>query len=346
MFATHSAENFEVYCYASHRVSDAVTERLRKYVPHWRNVAGMTDSELAERIRKDGIDILIDLSGHTALNRLPVFAWKPAPVQVTWLGYFATTGVRAIDYLIADPLTLPPTEEAYFTENIWRLPETRLCFSDPGIDITPGVLPAQQCGTVTFCCFNDLGKINDGVIALWARVLASVAGSRLLVKAKQLQSAAMRDSLARRFRAAGVPENRLIIEGPSTRADYLAAYRRVDMALDPFPYPGGTTTVEALWMGVPVLTLNGTSFLSRQGVGLLTNAGLEDWIAANQDDYVMRAAAHAQDLGRLASLRSGLRQRVLRSPIFDAPRFAANLETALRDMWRRHCGQGASAGPS
>jgi predicted O-linked N-acetylglucosamine transferase (SPINDLY family) len=298
---------------------------------------GLSDENLAQQIREDGIDILIDLSGHTAHNRLPMFAWKPAPIQVSWLGYFATTGVTAIDYLIADPWTLPESEEANFTENIWRLPETRLCFTPPDVDMEITPLPALSNGHLTFACFNNLTKMNDTVVALWARILAAVPTSRLFLKSKQLREASVRQSVVDRFAAHGIDSERLILEGLSPRAEYLATYQRVDIALDPFPYTGGTTSVEALWMGVPVLTLAGECFLSRQGVGLLMNAGLPEWIAADADDYVARAVSHASDLQRLAALRNGLRQQVLASPVFDAQRFAHHFETALRGMWKKWC---------
>jgi FkbM family methyltransferase len=272
-----------------------------------------------------------------------MFALKPAPVQVSWLGYFATTGVAEIDYLIADPWTLPESEEINFTEKIWRLPETRLCFTVPDVVLEVAPLPAIGSGYITFACFNNLTKMNDAVVALWARVLAAVPNSRLFLKAKQLNIEAVRQSTFERFAAHGIAAERLILEGPAPRAEYLAAYQRVDIALDPFPYTGGTTTAEALWMGVPVLTLAGKSFLSRQGVGLLMNTGLSEWVAEDHDDYIARAVSHASDLQVLSLLRGGLRQQVLASPIFDAQRFAEHFEAALRGMWQAWCADNASS---
>jgi predicted O-linked N-acetylglucosamine transferase (SPINDLY family) len=268
-----------------------------------------------------------------------MFAWKPAPVQASWLGCFATTGVTAIDYLIADPWTLPESEEAYFTETIWRLPETRMCFTPPKENVEVAPLPALTKGYVTFGCFNSLFKMNNAVVALWARVLVSVPDSRLFLKAKQLGEDSVRQSIIKRFAAHGVGADRLMMEGADTREKYLATYNMVDIALDPFPYTGGTTSVEALWMGVPVLTLEGERFLSRQGVGLMMNAELPEWIASNPDDYVARAVSHAANLQALAALRKGLRQQVLASPIFDASRFAGHFENALRGMWKKWCEQ-------
>ncbi|MFI4979306.1 MAG: tetratricopeptide repeat protein, partial [Nevskiales bacterium] len=335
--ASHACGRLEFTGYHSYFLTDALTERIKACCRGWHSTMGLSDTRLAQLIRDDGIDILIDLSGHTAHNRLPMFAWKPAPVQASWLGYFATTGVAAMDYLIADPWTLPETEEVNFTEAIWRLPETRLCFTPPDTEVKVSPLPALTNGHVTFGCFNSLSKMNDAVVALWARVLHAVPQSRLFLKAKQLGEASVRQSVRQRFAAQGIGADRLTLESSSPRPDYLAAYGRVDIALDPFPYPGGATTAEALWMGVPVLTLAGERFLARQGVGLLANAGLPDWIAADADDYAARAVAHAGDLPRLAALRAGLRQQVLGSPIFDAPRFARHFEAALRGMWATWC---------
>lgn len=342
--SAHAAGRLEFHAYSNHSCADEVTERIRACCHGWHSAVRLSDEALAQQIRDDGIDILLDLSGHTAYNRLPVFAWKPAPVQVTWLGYFATTGVAAMDYLIADPWTLPETEEIHFSEKIWRLPETRLCFTPPDVDVAVAPLPALANGYITFGCFNNLTKVNDAVVALWAEVLQAVPDSRLFLKAQQLNVATARQGMVERFAACGIGADRMILEGSESRAKYLAAYQRVDIALDPFPYTGGTTSVEGLWMGVPVLTLAGESLLSRQGVGILRNAGLPDWIATGADDYVARAESYASDLQRLSALRNRLRQQVLASPIFDAPRFARNFEAALYGMWQAWCTQQIQSG--
>lgn len=335
--ASDAAARLELSAYATQGRGDALTERIKARCSGWCSAVGASDEALARRLRDDGIDILVDLSGHTAYNRLSMFAWKPAPVQVAWLGYFATTGVAAMDYLIADPWTVPEGEESEFTEKIWRLPETRLCFTPPDVAVDVSALPASTNGYVTFGCFNNLTKVNDAVVALWARVLLAVPGSRLFLKAKQLASVSVRQSVVDRFAAHGIGSQRVVLEGPTPRSDYLSAYHRVDIALDPFPFSGGTTSAESLWMGVPVLTLTGDRFVSRQGVGLLMNAGLPEWIARDADDYVARAVASAGDLRQLAVLRQELRQRVLASALFDAPRFAGHFEAALRGMWTHWC---------
>lgn len=337
--ASHAKGRLEFFAYSNHFCVDTLTERIKASCHGWQSAVGLPDENLAKQIRQDGIDILLDLSGHTAHNRLPVFAWKPAPVQATWLGYLATTGVAAMDYLIADAWTLPEPEEINFTESIWRLPETYLCFTPPDKQIDSSPLPALANGYITFGSFNNLAKMNDAVVALWARVLKSVPDSRLYLKAKQLADASVRENIIKRFAAHDVGADRLIMKHQVPRTEYLTPYQEIDIALDPFPYQGITTSVEALWMGVPVLTLAGERFLSRQGIGLLMNAGMPEWIAADLDDYVARAVMHANDLQGLAALRNRLRKQVLASPIFDAPRFAHHFEAALRGMWQEWCRQ-------
>jgi len=326
----------EFHGYSNHRENDAITQEIRAHCRGWRDVRALGDAELAAAVHGDAIDILLDLGGHTKGSRLDMFAWKPAPVQASWLGYFATTGLEAMDYLIADRFTLPPEEDGAYVERIWRLPETRLCFSDPGSDIPVGPLPMLTNGHPTFGCFNNPSKIHDGVVSLWARILHAVPDATLLLKSTLFADAQAMQHLAMRFATHGVAPDRLHFEGPSSRADYLAAYNRIDIALDPFPYTGGTTTAEALWMGVPVLTLAGDRFLARQSEGLLKNAGLADWIARDADDYLAKAVHFARDPG-LAALRRDMRAQVLASPVFDATRFAAHLAQALRGMWHQWC---------
>lgn len=326
---------FELLAYPTDSWTDELTARIKPYFFAWKPLVGLNDETAARLIHGDAVHILIDLSGHSRYNRLPVFAWKPAPVQLAWLGYFATTGVAEIDYLIADPSTLPESEEKYFTEKIWRLPETRLCFTPPAVEVEVSPLPALANGYITFGCFNNLSKMNDGVVALWSRVLAAVPASRLFLKSKQLGNASIQQQTIERFAAHGIAAERLIMEGAGSRERYFEAYHRVDIALDPFPFPGGTTTVESLWMGVPVLNLTGASFLFRQGAGFLTNTGLVRWIASSPDEYVNLAVSFANDLQALASLRGGLRQQVEVSPLMDGRRFAARFHISLREIWQR-----------
>lgn len=327
----------KLFAYSNSFENDAVTARIQDSFDKWTSITGLSDRTAYDIIVADQIDILIDLSGHTLYSRLPLFAWRPAPVQVTWLGYFATTGVAAIDYLIADPWTLPEAQEAYFTEKIFRLPETRLCFTPPDDAVACAMPPAVKNGYITFGCFNTLTKMTDAVVALWSEILRAQPDSKLMLMSHQLQEARVIDGTTERFRKHGIDRERLIIRGFAPRAEYLATYNEIDIALDPFPYCGGTTTVEALWMGVPVLTLAGEQFLARQGVGLLMNAGLADWVAKDPADYCALATAHAGDIDRLSRIRQQLRNQILASPIFDATRFAGHFETALRSIWRQHC---------
>lgn len=326
-----------LFAYPAKTGEDEVTHRLRRRFHAWRPIAGLSDEAAARLIHDDGIHVLIDLAGHTTDNRLSLFGWRPAPVQATWLGYFATTGVAEIDWLLATRIEVPESGRDRFTEAIRYLPDTRLCFTAPHADIPVGELPALRRGWLTFGCFQNLGKLGDSVLAAWARILGRLPLARLRLQCPQLGSDAERERLVRRLRDHGIDATRVSMHGAVAREAYLAAHAEVDLILDSFPYPGGTTTCEALWMGVPTVTLIGMTMIERQGASFLSVAGLPEWIASDVDEYVERAVAAAANLPALAALRSGLRGRVLASPLFDAPRFARAFEDALRGMWRdRH----------
>lgn len=324
----------EVIAYPTHFEEDAVTARLRPHLAGWKPLTGMTDKAASQLIHDDGVHVLFDLSGHTAMNRLSLFAWRPAPVQASWLGYFATTGVAEMDYLMGDPRVTPPGEEHQVTEKIWRLPDGYFCMTPPDVDVDVAPLPAAAAGQVTFGCFNNLVKMNERVVALWSRVLQAVPGSRLFLKTNLLGDPQIAEATRQRFAAHGIEAERLVLEGHALRGELLASYHRVDIALDPFPYPGGVTSAESLWMGVPVITRKGDRFLSHVGESVAHSAGMADWIAQDDDDYVAKAVAAAGDLEGLAQLRAGLRQKVLASPLYDAVRFARNFEDAVRGMWQ------------
>jgi predicted O-linked N-acetylglucosamine transferase (SPINDLY family) len=328
----------EFAAYSTAAREDEMTARLKLHFALWHKVMGLDDKRLAGMIHGDGVDILIDLAGHTAGNRLPMFAYKPAPVQATWLGLFATTGVPGIDYIIADPHLAPDDEAPYFCEEIWPLAESWFCLNPPNFAIEPGPLPALDNGYVTFACFNNLTKMTDDVVALWARVLRAVSGSRLFLKANQLQDEMAKEETLARFAVHGIAPQRLVLEGSSPLEEYFAAYHRVDVALDPFPFHGATTSLDGLWMAVPVLTRRGQRVGAHLGESIARNAGLADWIADDDDDYVTKAVALTSDLQRLAGLRAGLRAQVLASPLYDGQRFARHFEKALRGMWRKACG--------
>lgn len=326
---------FELYAFpTSPNVSD-LTTRIKTHFQKWVPIFGKTDVEAAAAIHSLGVHILIDLSGHTANTRLPVFAYKPAPVQASWLGYFATTGLPEMDYIIGDPYVTPESEKSHFTESLWQLPESYLCFSSPHEKLVVGDLPAMSNGFVTFGCFNNLTKMNDAVVSVWAKILKALPDSKLFLKTKQLSDAKTVTNTKSRFGAHGISSERLILEGPAPRLQLLESYNRVDIALDPFPYPGGTTSAEALWMGVPVLTLKGDRFLSHLGESIAHNVEHSHWIAKSQEDYVDKAIKLSANIQMLASIRRDLRKQVLKSPLFDAERFAKNFEAAMKCMWEQ-----------
>lgn len=331
-----SPTQVELIAYPTSRRVDDLTRRLQPCFAAWRPLAGYSDEVAAQTIHRDGIHVLLELSGHTANNRLPVLAYKPAPVQASWLGYFATTGVAEIDYFIADEVSVPAAHRGHFTERIWYLPDTRLCFTAPEADLAVAPLPAARTGAVTFGSFQNLAKLNDRTLELWSQVIRALPGARLRVQSPQLADPAMRAQMFERLRAAGIDATRAALHGPAKRTEYLAAYADVDIVLDTQPFPGGTTTCEALWMGVPTLTIAGDRLISRQGASLMCAAGLPDWVANDEASFVERAIALATDTAALAELRAGLRERLAASPLFDARRFAAHLEAALWQMWQAH----------
>lgn len=345
VLAAHDHSRFEVFCYSARHLRDDMTERLRAHADAWRPVAGLDDDEVAQMIRRDGIDILIDLSGHTAHNRLPVFARKPAPVQASWLGYFNTTGMSAMDYILMDPWTVPMGEERWFSEEVVRLPHGRFCYAAPEYAPAVAPLPCLSRGAVTFASFNNLTKVTTPVIQLWSRLLLRVAGARLLLKWKSLADAAERERLWQIFEQHGVERARVELRGPSPHPQMLAEYGDVDIGLDPFPFSGGVTSCEALWMGVPIVTWPGRRPVSRQTLGFLSAVGLPELAAADQERYLDIAADLASQPQRLARLRATLRARMAASPLCDGPMFTRAFEDALRGLWRGWCARSAS-GPA
>ncbi|WP_175696335.1 tetratricopeptide repeat protein [Burkholderia ambifaria] len=326
----------EPHAYVTFVVEDDVTARLKTGFASWKKLTCLNRDQAARMIHDDGIDVLVDLAGHTNWSGLPVFAHRPAPVQASWLGFFATTGCRAIDYFIGDPHTLPADEAHHFVEQPWHLPDSYLCFTPPAYDVAVGPLPMATNGGVTFGCFGKLTKISDDVIALWSRLLHALPDARLMLKAHELGASDLNRATLERFARHGIGAHQLILEGGSPRAEYFNAYNRIDIALSPFPYPGGTTTAEALWMGVPVIGMKGGRFVTHICESLLHAAGMGEWIAADEDAYLAKAIAFARDRDALAALRATLRERTLASPLCDAARFARNLEDAFHGMWARY----------
>lgn len=332
----HDRSQFEIWCYFNNRKADDVTARFLALADGWVDCADFSDDELERRIRADGIDILVDLSGHTSGNRLAVFARKPAPLQGTWLGYPTTTGLDTIDFRVTDWRVDPEGDEAGSVERPLRLPHSYFCFGEPAASAEVGPPPlSREPARPVFGSFNNLAKLSTEVLELWRRVLDAVNGSRLMLKSRALADEKVRDDLAARLEASGIARDKLILSGwkESTQA-HLAAYRDVDVALDTWPYNGATTTCEALWMGVPVVTLSGRTHASRMGASILGAAGLESWITGSQDEYVRIAAELASDADTLARQRAELRQRLKASPLMDAPRFASELEAAYTAIWR------------
>lgn len=321
------------HLYACRAVEDAWTARLRAGATQWRVVAGMAPAQLAEQIHGDGIDVLVDLAGHTADSGLAAFAWRPAPLQLAWLGYFATTGLSEIDAVLADAASVPAEDNRAFVERVVHLPTTRLCFAPPDDAPAVALLPALERGHVTFGCFQALAKINDRVLAAWARILARADGARLRVQCPEFSQEETRVAFAARAAAAGIGPARLDTRPPGDRATYLQNHAEVDLILDTFPYPGGTTTCEALWMGVPTVTLSSPSMIGRQGAALLSAAGLGDWVCTEVSAYEDIAVARASDLAALAALRGRLRAEMAASALFDGPRFARDWVETVHGLW-------------
>lgn len=329
-----SSSSMKLFAYSTVGFTDDTTALLKPLFHEWISICGMSDEDAAHRIHADDVHILIDLSGHTAHNRLPLFAWKPAPIQVSWLGYFASTGLSEIDYFVGDPFVTPRNDANHFVEKIYALPETYLSFSPPSENLAVASLPAKKNGYVTFGCFNNLAKMTHEVIAVRARILLACPGSELFLKDKQLDHRAARDRVYLQFSTYGISADRLRLEGRSNRAEYLRCFDQIDIALSPFPYGGGTTSVEGLWMGVPVITKAGNHFLSRLGESIAHNSGLADWVANDDDEYVAKSVAFSRDLAGLELLRASLRDRIHAAPLFDTQKFARHFENALVEMWR------------
>jgi protein O-GlcNAc transferase len=336
----HDRERFEVYGYFNHASGDEVSERLRAQVDGWVPCVRLSDEELAQRIRADRIDILVDLAGHTAGNRLLTFARKPAPVQVTYLGYPTSTGLSAIDYRLTDWEVDPHGYEAFNAERPIRLEHSYYCYRPFERSPPVSVLPARQAGHITFGSFNNFAKASPETLELWARVLEAVPGSRLLLKAKSLGDAGVRAGVLERLTRLGVEAERVELRGwEGEVGGQLVLYGQMDIGLDTYPYNGGTTTCEALWMGVPVVTLAGATHASRMGASLLKAAGLGQLVARSAEHYVRIAQELAQDRDGLEAMRSGMRERLRGSALLDEHGFTRGLEAAYRQMWRNWCEQ-------
>ncbi|MBK5276957.1 MAG: tetratricopeptide repeat protein [Desulfuromonadales bacterium] len=334
VIAAHDREQFEVYCYATMNGQDDLTEKIQGYVTGWHDITRLSDNDAAALICGDRIDILVDLSGHTGGNRLLLFASKPAPVQVSWLGYFNTTGVKTIDYLISDETTIPLEDEQWFSEKIIRLPGSRFCYAPPEYAPPVASPPAMTNNFITFGSFNNIAKVTPEVIALWSRVLIAVPDSRLIIKWSTLGRKKVRDRLLCQFARHGVTSERIVLRGKSPHVDMLKEYGDIDIALDPFPFSGGMTSCEALWMGVPVLTLLGNKPAGRQTSGFLRTIGLPEWVTISVEQFLSRAQEVASEYEKLKSIRFELRKRMIASTLCDGVSFTSHLEARFRSMWQ------------
>jgi predicted O-linked N-acetylglucosamine transferase (SPINDLY family) len=333
---SHDPGQVEVVCYAGNKYTDAMTERFKQGVPTWRDVATWTDEAIAQQVRADRIDILVDLGGHSPSGRLLVFARKPAPVQVTAWGYASATGLDAIDYLLTDPVSVPPEAERWYHETVVHLPSL-LCYEPLGSIPDVGPAPIVERGVVTFGSFNRATKLTDWTLDLWARVVAAVPGARMVLKSPGLDDEENRLRILAAFAAGGVEAERVEILGATPRHQHLTAFGQIDVQLDPFPHGGGATTFDGLLQGVPCVTLLGELIQARFSASMLTTVGLEDLIASAPEEYVEIARRLANDPDRLVRERASLRQRVLTSPLGDARGYTRLVENLYRTLWRRWC---------
>lgn len=339
LLRAHDRSKVEIFCYSGVQSPDATTQRFRHLADQWRDICRIDDPKLAPLIETDGIDILVDLSGHTAGGRLSVFARRVAPVQVSWLGYPNTTGLFTMDYKLTDRLVDPEglTDHLY-TERLVRLPVSFLCYQAPFGAPSVSAPPCIESGHITFGCFNNASKVTPAVIALWAMILHAVPGSKLILKARQFSDSATRQRYISLFASHRITSDRLIISGPlPKKQDHLSAYNAIDIGLDPFPYNGTTTSCEALWMGVPFITLAGKTHAGRVGSALLHNLHLDELVARDTDDYLHKAAELAGNILLLTEWRKDFRHLIETSPLCDANRFADNIEEAYRRMWTEWC---------
>ncbi len=339
LIGTHHRNQVEVFCYSNVIKPDSVTSKIRALADHWISIVGMDDQSVADQIRKDQIDILVDLAGHTADNRLLVFARKPAPVQVNWLGYPNTTGMSTIDYRLTDAIADPPGEaDQLHTEKLIRLPQGFLCYQTD--DPHPAVVspPCLEQGHITFGSFNNLSKMTPDVIRTWSTILQSVPDARLVLKSKAFAHETTRTQYAQKFQQHGISPGRLELFGliPG-RGKHLALYSKIDIGLDPFPYNGTTTTCEALWMGVPVISLLGNRHAGRVSASIMHHLGLPEWVADNEDEYIEMARSLADDRQQLISLREKLRPMMLKSALMDTEGFTQSLENTYREIWQTWC---------
>jgi len=332
LFREHDRRQFHITCYSNVLRRDSLTEQFQAYADQWRDIAALSDEQAAQLVRQDNIDILVDLSLHMARNRLLIFARKPAPIQITFAGYPGTTGLNAVDYRLTDPYLDPPGEhDVVYSEKSIRLPHSFWCYDPPLNDPAVSPLPALRAGCITFGCLNNFAKINETVLQLWAPIFQAIPNCRLRILAPLGQH---RQQM---LRSLGIDASRVDFVDVLARAQYLEQYHHIDICLDTFPYNGHTTSLDALWMGVPVITLCGKTVASRAGFSQMSNLGLQELVASTTGEFVRIATDLAADLPRLTALRATLRERMISSPLMGAKAFAGGIEEAYRSIWRRWC---------
>ena len=351
LLSHHDHSSFEIFCYSNVERPDDVTQRIRGYADHWRDITAMNDEQAAQLVRQDKIDILIDLTMHMERNRIMIFARKPAPIQMTWLAYPGTTGLETIDYRLSDPYLDPlpiadcrlPNDQIgnrkseianrHYSERTVQL-KTFWCYDPLVSEPDVNELPAAKNGHITFGCLNNVSKVTNGTIAMWAKVLTAVPNSRMQLLVPEGSG---RKRVSDLLAGSGVGPSRIEFLNWQSRPNYLRQYHQIDLCLDPYPYPGHTTTMDGLWMGVPVVNLPGPTAIARAGISILTNVGIPQFVARDADDYVCIASQWASDSAALAELRKTLRERMQSSPLMNAPAFARDFETALRGVWQKWC---------
>lgn len=334
----HDTDKYEVFCYYNYDLSDNVTLKLKQQAEHWRNIYPLDDIDVVTRIMNDGIDILVDLAGHTGNNRVSVFAYRPAPIQITWLGYPNTTGLSEMDYRFTDEHTDPVgIADPFYTEKLIRLPHGFLCYQgNPELDFERA-LPFSKNGVITFGSFNNLTKVTDEVLEAWSKILLAIPGSGLLLKCKQLADEETRERVVSYFKSQGIESNRIALFAViSDVNEHLALYGKVDVGLDPFPYNGTTTTMEALWMGVPTITLAGDRHAGRVGASIMSSVGLEKFISYDVPSYIQLAIELADQVDYLSDVRSTLRERTMNSDLCNATQFTQDIEAVYDSLVKQH----------
>jgi len=329
--ASFKTKRFRKFAFSNNKKVTDRTVRLRQNFDEWYDISLSADKDVYELIKHLNIHILIDLSGHTDFNRLPLFSLRPSPIQVSWIGYWASTGLSQMDYFISDNYLTPPNTTEKFSEKIIRMPSTRWCYT-PHYDFELSPLPCKENKYITYGCFNSYPKITEEIVYAWSQILKSVKNSKLFLMSKQFADTRIQDNLIQRFRDFGISDGRLIIKGPDTKANYMKCYSKVDIVLDTFPFTGGLTTLESLWMGVPVITLAGNNLVSRQGLSILNNLDLNDWVSYDIDHYVAIAKDKSTDFSNLEQIRFSLREKMVKSKIIDSKKFVKDFVSLLNEI--------------